>query len=152
VTTPTEDKSVPDRPIDRLHQYALTKFDFPNKFIKHCGLPHSYFSKQGATKDGSVSSEVIKLVLDKYNNFNLYWLLKGVGNMELPLAVMDEIMMNDERAIDRANELATRKTVPAGQSHTFFEMAQDQIRILVDLVNSKDRIIKLQDEKLVSKK
>ena len=66
--------------IERISEYLNFKIITPHKFEQTVHLSNGYFQKQLRNK-GSIGSDILIKVSDKYNDLNILWVLTGEGNM-----------------------------------------------------------------------
>lgn len=65
-----------DRIFEYLHHHHLT----PYSFERNCGIANGYLKKQTKGK-GTVGSEILEKMCEKYKDLNVTWLLTGKGKM-----------------------------------------------------------------------
>jgi repressor LexA len=66
--------------IERISEYLNFKIITPHKFEQTVKLSNGYFQKQLRNK-GSIGSDILIKVSDKYNDLNILWVLTGEGSM-----------------------------------------------------------------------
>jgi hypothetical protein len=66
--------------IERISEYLNFKIITPHKFEQTVKLSNGYFQKQLRNK-GSIGSDILIKVSNKYNDLNILWVLTGEGNM-----------------------------------------------------------------------
>jgi repressor LexA len=66
--------------IERISEYLNFKIITPHKFEQTVHLSNGYFQKQLRNK-GSIGSDILIKVSDKYNDLNILWVLTGEGSM-----------------------------------------------------------------------
>lgn len=79
------------RVIDRLNQYLEVKGVSAYAFERACGVANGYLGKQLKGK-GSIGSDILEKVWQKYPDLNLAWLITGNGKMLVrrPYKIADE--------------------------------------------------------------
>lgn len=75
-----------EKAIDRLRKFAryarekgIVKGE--NSFEAYCGLSNGYFNSASRNNKGSVRSDTIALILEKFPELNVHWLCTGEGEM-----------------------------------------------------------------------
>ena len=71
------------KPIERLQVYLQFRSISPHSFEKKIGLSNGYFSKQ-LRNLGSVGSDILIKIDEKYPELNSVWVLTGQGQMITP--------------------------------------------------------------------
>ncbi len=66
--------------IERISEYLNFKIITPHKFEQTVHLSNGYFQKQLRNK-GSIGSDILIKVSDKYDDLNILWVLTGEGHM-----------------------------------------------------------------------
>jgi transcriptional regulator with XRE-family HTH domain len=125
------------RVIDRLQEYLTRKNISPYNFEKNCGIANGYLSKQMKGK-GSIGSEIINKIKEKYKDLNITWLLTGEGQMLTSHFYVQS---------DQVSALAENEVVYETQQHTI-KTLREKILILESALADKEKIIKLLEKQL----
>lgn len=125
------------RVIDRLQEYLTRKNISPYIFEKSCGIANGYLSKQMKGK-GSIGSEIINKIKEKYKDLNITWLLTGEGQM-----LTNHYYVQS----DQVSTLAENEAVYETQQHTI-KTLREKILILENALADKEKIIKLLEKQL----
>jgi hypothetical protein len=128
------------RAIDRLHEYLTKKNMSPYNFEKNCGLANGYLNKQTKGK-GTIGSEIIERITEKYKDLNITWLLTGNEQM-----ITSRLYIQS----DHISTLAENESVYAGHEQTI-KALREKILILENALADKEKIIKLLEHQLSSK-
>ena len=125
------------RTIDRLQEY-LTRKDISNyTFERNCAIANGYLNKQLKGK-GTIGSEIIERITDKYKDLNITWLLTGKGQM-----LVSHVYIQS----DHVSELAENEAVYATHEQVIKNL-KDKISILENALADKEKIIKLLEGQL----
>lgn len=73
---------ISERPIDRLESLINREKKSIKAFEKEVGISNGYIAAQKKGK-GTIGSEVLEKILLKHPSWDLYWLVTGVGNVDL---------------------------------------------------------------------
>lgn len=68
------------RLIERLQRFIDSKHLTANAFEEECDLSNGYIGKQHRGK-GTVGSDILERIHNRYPELNLMWLITGKGNM-----------------------------------------------------------------------
>lgn len=124
------------RVIDRLFQYIEQKSIAPYTFERTCGIANGYLKKQARGR-GSVGSEILEKIQDKYSDLSLIWLITGKGPMLNdpgyaipPESGQDKYFIKDGKPVYLADEGAWR-------------LLREKITILENSLADKEKIIRL---------
>lgn len=93
--------------VDRLAKYLEMKGITPRAFEENCGLSNGYFGKQLKT-GGSIGSDILEKVGDKYPDLNLVWLITGRGKIIVKPPKGKEAETNDIQLQEEAAAYAIR--------------------------------------------
>ena len=78
------------RLIDRLNKYLELRGISPHAFEQDCGLANGYLGKQLKGK-GSVGSDILEKIANRYPEISLLWLVTGKGKMTVRISKEKEI-------------------------------------------------------------
>lgn len=129
------------RVIDRLQQYLASKSISPYVFEKNCGIANGYLSKQLKGK-GTIGSEIIERITEKYTDLSISWLLTGKGQM-----LTSHFYVQSEQV----SALAENETAYETQQ-TIIKALGEKILILENALADKEKIIQLLEKQLSDKK
>jgi hypothetical protein len=122
------------RLIDRIFEYLHHRHLTPYAFERTCGIANGYLKKQMKGK-GSVGSEILEKIGDKYRELNLTWVLTGKGKMvnEGVYATGDEpsAWSEDEQIYSPQETIKSLK---------------EKINILENALADKEKIIRLLEK------
>lgn len=121
--------------IDRIFEYMKYCRLSAYNFEKTCGIANGYLKKQAKGK-GTIGSEILEKILDKYRDLSLSWLITGKGNMLLE-TYSDEESGPSVLAEPEA-QYVTQNTI---------QLLKDKITILENTIADKDKIISLLERK-----
>ena len=125
------------RAIDRLQEYLNKKDISPYSFERNCGIANGYLNKQIKGK-GTIGSEIVERITDKYKDLNIIWLLTGKGQM-----LVGHIYIQT----DKVSELAEKESVYASHDQAI-KILREKILILENALADKEKIIKLLEHQL----
>ena len=125
------------RAIDRLQEYLNKKDISPYSFERNCGIANGYLNKQIKGK-GTIGSEIVERITDKYKDLNIIWLLTGKGQM-----LVGHIYIQT----DQVSELAEKESVYASHEQAI-KILREKILILENALADKEKIIKLLEHQL----
>ncbi|MBA4167445.1 MAG: hypothetical protein H0X41_07885 [Chitinophagaceae bacterium] len=127
------------RVIDRLYQYLEQKHILHRTFERSCNIANGYLTKQTRGK-GTIGSEILEKISDKYIDLSLTWLITGKGSMLLDAFYGDGFQPEDHRLKDEKPAYVTdEKTV---------RMLRDKISTLENSLADKEKIIRLIEKQL----
>ena len=116
---------------DRLQQYLTHYHLSPYTFERNCGIANGYLKKQMKGK-GSIGSEIIERITEKYKDLNVTWLLTGKGQM---------LSGNKYIQSDLVSAIAENESVYA--SEQLIKNLREKILILENALTDKEKIIKM---------
>lgn len=125
------------RAIDRLQEYLAGKNISPYTFERNCAIANGYLNKQSKGK-GTIGSEIIERITDKYKDLNITWLLTGKGQM-----LVNHIYIQS----DQISSLAENESVYASHDQTIKSL-REKILILENALADKEKIIRLLEQQL----
>ena len=128
------------RTIDRLQQYLANKNISPYTFERNCGIANGYLNKQTKGK-GTIGSEIIERITEKYNDLNITWLLTGKGQM-----LTTHIYIQS----DQISTLAENESVYSNHEQTI-KALREKILILENALADKEKIIRLLEQQVKPK-
>lgn len=128
------------RAIDRLQEFLNKKNISPYTFERNCGIANGYLNKQTKGK-GTIGSEIIERITEKYKDLNITWLLTGKGQM-----LANHIYIQS----DQFSTLAENESVYASHEQTVKSL-REKILILENALADKEKIIKMLEHQLNSK-
>jgi hypothetical protein len=121
------------RLIDRLNKYLELQGISPFAFEKACGLANGYLGKQLKGK-GSVGSDILEKIANRYPELNLVWLITGKGKIQVKVSKDKEsessgMELKDVEAIYNAHD-------------KIIEAFQEQLDVLKSGMPAKRRKLK----------
>lgn len=127
------------RLIDRLHQYLELKNVSPYNFERVCGIANGYLKKQSKGR-GTIGSEILEKISEKYIDLSLSWLITGRGSMmqsEYLFAAdgAEDHQLKEEPPVYRTDERTVR-------------LLREKIVILENSLADKEKIIRLIEKQL----
>ena len=128
------------RAIDRLHQYLANKNTSPYTFERNCGIANGYLNKQTKGK-GTIGSEIIERITEKYNDLNITWLLTGKGQM-----LTTHIYIQS----DKISTLAENESAYSNHEQ-IIKTLREKILILENALADKEKIIRLLEQQVTLK-
>jgi hypothetical protein len=128
------------RIIDQLITFISSKDLNPHAFEKICGLANGYIGKQQKGK-GSVGSEIIEKILEKYTDLNLVWLFTGRGPMTIKKKPeqFNQLLQEDAKKYLTTNE-------------EIINLLKAKIAVLEASIADKDKIIAMLEATISHKK
>lgn len=124
------------RIIDRLFEYLKHHGLTPYTFEQRCGIANGYLKKQSRGK-GSVGSEILEKIIDRYRDIDPEWLLTGRGKM---------LRNNDYPPL---RDPGTRVEDPMIPSTDYLvQLLRDKTTILENALRDKEKIILLLEEQI----
>lgn len=125
------------RLIDRLHEYLKHHRISAYTFERTCGIANGYLKKQIRGK-GTMGSEILEKISDRYRDLSLIWLLTGQGQM-----LHEEPYPDPQTVQDEAEAYAAQQDL--------IRLLRDKIAILENALNDKEKIIRLLEAQLEKK-
>ncbi len=120
------------RAIERLQEYLAHKNISPYTFERNCNIANGYLNKQTKGK-GTIGSEIIERITEKYNDLNITWLLTGKG-----LMLINHFYIQN----DQVSTLAENESVYSNHEQTI-KALREKILILESSLADKEKIIRL---------
>lgn len=121
---------------DRLQEYLKLRQISPYTFERTCSIANGYLKKQMKGK-GSIGSEIVERITEKYKDLNITWLLTGKGHMIVTsYPLNEEISAIAEREQEYARNQQTERSL------------REKILILENALSDKEKIIKLLEKQL----
>ncbi|MBS1563653.1 MAG: hypothetical protein JST39_04655 [Bacteroidetes bacterium] len=125
------------RLIERLYQYIEHKQLSFYAFERECGMANGYLKKQSKGK-GTVGSDMLEKIHQKYGDLNLVWLLTGKGNMLDDHNIPAELTLHDED--QNGSYLISRDDI--------IILLREQVTILERSMADKEKIILMLETRL----
>lgn len=123
------------RLIDRLYQYLQLKNISPYNFERGCGIANGYLKKQTKGR-GTIGSEILEKISEKYLDLSLTWLITGRGSMLHEANYSYEANTTEDHRLkdDKPMYLTDERTV---------RLLREKIMILENSLADKEKIIRL---------
>ena len=122
--------------IDRLFEFMHHQRISPYTFERECAIANGYLKKQKKGK-GTMGSEIIEKINQKYPSLSLNWLITGRGKMlvdeEYQVAGSSPLNMHD-------------KEIPYAAAEQTMVMLREKIVILENAIADKEKIIRLLEQ------
>ncbi|MBL7696529.1 MAG: hypothetical protein JNK79_00150 [Chitinophagaceae bacterium] len=119
---------------DRLQEYLNLRNISPYTFERTCGIANGYLKKQMKGK-GSIGSEIVERITEKYKDLNVTWLLTGKGNMLITnYPVNEQVYSMADKEQEYTRHEQTVKSL------------REKILILENALADKEKIIKLLEK------
>ncbi len=125
------------RIIDRLIKYLDHHRITPYNFERACGVANGYLKKQTKGR-GSIGSEILEKIVERYKDLSLTWLITGKGNMLLE--------GNYQSSIQSGNWSEDEVKYPSNEY--VISLLRDKIAVLESALSDKEKIIKLLETQL----
>ena len=109
----------------------------PYTLERACGIANGYLNKQTKGK-GTIGSEIIERITEKYSDLNVTWLLTGKGQM-----LSSHIYIQ----ADQISSLAEGEAPYLAQEETLRSL-REKILILESALADKEKIIRLLETQL----
>lgn len=119
---------------DRLQAYLEYKQISPYTFERTCGIANGYLKKQMKGK-GTIGSDIVERITEKYRDLNVTWLLTGKGQM----------LIAQYAHGDFVSEIADRES-RYGMHDQVITLLREKILILESALADKEKIIKLLEQ------
>ena len=124
--------------IDRLQEYLAYKQISPYTFERTCGIANGYLKKQMKGK-GSIGSDIVERINEKYKDLNVTWLLTGKGQM----------MITNYKASDHVSAISERESHYATHDQVV-SLLREKILILEHALADKEKLITLLEQRLAN--
>ncbi|MES2004983.1 MAG: hypothetical protein V4450_10710 [Bacteroidota bacterium] len=128
------------RLIERLQEYLVFNRISAYAFEHDCQLANGYLGKQLKGK-GSVGSDILLRIKERYTELSLVWLVTGKGNM---LLTTHQTMHS---AVDAVCELTEEQKIFFSSKDDLICLLNKQIEKLGAMLADKEKIIYLQEKK-----
>lgn len=125
------------RTIDRLQEYLAYKNISPYTFERHCGIANGYLNKQIKGK-GTIGSEIIEKITEKYKDLNIIWLITARGQM---------LINRNYVQSDQISTLAETESVYSNHEQIIRDL-REKILILESALADKEKIIRLLEQQM----
>lgn len=126
------------RIIDRLFEYLKHHHLSPYSFEQKCGIANGYLKKQSRGK-GSIGSEILEKIINRYRDLDPEWLLTGRGTM---------LRDND---YPPAGDTHSQVEDPLPPDNYLVQLLREKTTILENALQDKEKIIVLLEEKCAKK-
>ncbi len=124
------------RIIDRLFEYLKHHRLTPYTFEQRCGIANGYLKKQSRGK-GSIGSEILEKIVNRYRDIEPEWLLTGRGTM---------LRSSDyPPAEDQGSQM---EDAPVPPTDYLVRLLRDKTTILENALRDKEKIIVLLEERV----
>lgn len=121
---------------DRLQEYLQYKQLSPYTFERKCGIANGYIKKQMKGR-GTIGSDIIERITEKYKDLNITWLLTGQGQM----------LITFYEHTDHVSAISERESVYSNHEKVVRAL-REKILILETALADKEKIIKLLEQQL----
>lgn len=119
---------------DRLQEYLNFRKISPYTFERTCGIANGYLKKQMKGK-GSIGSEIVERITDKYKDLNITWLLTGKGQM-----LLVNYPLNEQVSAIAESQLEYEK------NEQVLHGLREKILILENALADKEKIIRMLEK------
>jgi hypothetical protein len=116
---------------DRLQEYLSFKDISPYTFERNCGIANGYLKKQMKGK-GTLGSDIVERITEKYRDLNVTWLMTGKGQM----------LIGHYPHTDHVSAIAERESIYSNHEQVISTL-REKILILERALADKEKIIKL---------
>lgn len=116
---------------DRLQEYLNFKNISPYTFERTCGIANGYLKKQIKGK-GTLGSDIVERITEKYRDLNVTWLMTGKGQM----------ILGQYPHTDHVSAIAERESIYSNHEQVIRTL-REKILILESALADKEKIIKL---------
>ena len=124
------------RLIDRIFEYMNHRRLSPYQFERECGIANGYLQKQNKGK-GTIGSEILEKIHDKYQDLSIEWLITGKGKM-----------LSDDMYNVALKSLKLSEEPQTYTSEETLKSLREKVAILENALADKEKIIKLLEERL----
>jgi hypothetical protein len=128
------------RVIDRIFEYLKHYNLTPYTFERACGIANGYLKKQTKGK-GTIGSEILEKITEKYKDISLTWLVTGKGSMLID--------MNYKTGAEPGN-WSEDEAAYTSADH-MIKLLREKISILENALNDKEKIITMLEKQEANK-
>lgn len=121
---------------DRLQEYLAYKNISPYTFERNCAIANGYLKKQIKGK-GTLGSDIVERITEKYRDLNVTWLMTGKGQM----------IIGQYPHPDHVSAIAERESIYSTHEQVISTL-REKILILERALADKEKIIKLLEAQL----